>query len=282
MEEEKSIVGEMGGDFGFFPDSLIPSEEFCFIPSDASGLDSDGFALPEESSLRGGLESETTIMKNLNTKKESKKSVILASSEYNVPSEGLSDEGVFQNMLTAQKMLNDYFKENTLKPVQIKEGESLINFLNRVYDNQEELKGRYFRYLEAVDYFDNSQSVWVYPNSGGIEAAGACDIATLLKRVVTFNFEKIGQTETYMGHTVERWGSFVIVYLEHTPYPKMAPDMIAVSSWGKYYSGFMDSSNSEFLVFLVDDGEFSIDTKMSFKIDEENSVFRAELISTSP
>jgi len=49
MEEERSIVDEKEEEFDFFPDSLIPSEEFRFIPSDASGLDSDGFALPEES-----------------------------------------------------------------------------------------------------------------------------------------------------------------------------------------------------------------------------------------
>jgi hypothetical protein len=61
MEEEKSIVGEVEEDLGFFSNFLIPPGEFCFIPSDASGLDSDGFVLPKETIVEDDVVEEVVV-----------------------------------------------------------------------------------------------------------------------------------------------------------------------------------------------------------------------------
>lgn len=205
----------------------------------------------------------------------------IASAKFDVPVEGIEDAGIIYNMEMAKNLINKYFENNHMAPLSFPEGSSLQSFVRDIYNNPSSYSNGIFRYLQATSFFDNSEDLWVYPRRGGIEGAGACDIATLIKRTITSKFEQIGVTESFRGHSIERRGPFVIVYMNHTPYPRMAPDMIAVSSLGQKYSDFMNITNSEFIVFLLDDGTFSEDAKLGFRIEEEDQVFTADLIIQS-
>lgn len=196
---------------------------------------------------------------------------IRASANYNIIKENVTDPRVVENMRYSMDLINEYMNTHTLKPINMKEDERLKDLVERATADFKIWNRKGLRYIDAMNYFAKEDK-WVQPLQG-IEGGGSCDIATVIKRAITRNFEQIGETESWFGHTVQRWGPFVIVFYEHDPYPKMAEDMIAVSSIGekKEMRGY---NNTEFMVFLVNDSITPINNDVSIRIVEyENNFF---------
>jgi hypothetical protein len=188
---------------------------------------------------------------------------VLAESAYLFGEERITDPNLIANMELASDLVNEYFEENRIEVVPMSSHMKLSEFMDWVTQLDNPMREKGFRYLEVMNYFSDD-GVWLQP-SQGIEGGGACDIATLIKRSIVENYEKVGITESWFGHKVERWGPFVIVYYNHTPYPGMAEDMITVSSITGSQA-YKDTSNTEMFIYMIDDHSSQFDTD-SIRID---------------
>jgi hypothetical protein len=222
--------------------------------------------------------SSRTVVKSYHREEieDTSRIINLASAEYISLEERVIDPKQIMNMKTASELVNKYFQENSIKAIPIEPEMKLHDFMEWVTEPDNSMALRGFRYLEAMNYFKDND-IWVQPRQGR-EGGGACDIATLIKRTIVENYNQIGTTENWFGHKVERWGPFVIVYYNHTPYPNMAKDMIAVSS-PSGSSKYKDFSNTEFFVFLVDDGVSNFNVEEVFiNIQEKDNNFYSNLL----
>jgi hypothetical protein len=259
IDEEDSFRGD------FYPPEYLRLTEIEPCSIDLSQIETEDTTIEEEQDM---LEEEEAVKEEYQT---------LAEASYIFEEERVTDPKLIANMELASALVNEYFEKNSLKAIPINPQMSLSEFMDWVTQPDNPMRERGFRYLEAMNYF-RDEGVWVQPRQG-IEGGGACDVATLIRRSIIENYEKYGRTENWFGHKVERWGPFVIVYYDHTPYPGMAEDMIAVSSLTGS-EDYKDSTNTEMFVFLVYDGIVDLDGDfIRIDINMEEDGFNATLIS---